>query len=57
MVALLDGDGWQIMTHAIGDAAVRMTLDAYEAAANPTTVERTAGQLWVIDEKRVRIRE
>jgi predicted amidohydrolase YtcJ len=33
VVALLDGDGWQIMTHAIGDAAVRMTLDAYEAAA------------------------
>lgn len=37
-VALLDRDGWQLMTHAIGDAAVRMTLDAYEAAAkaNPT---------------------
>ena len=27
------GRGWQVMTHAIGDAAVRMTLDAYEAAA------------------------
>ena len=33
-VALLDRDGWQVMTHAIGDAAVRMALDAYEAAAN-----------------------
>jgi len=32
-VALLDREGWQVMTHAIGDAAVRMTLDAYEAAA------------------------
>ncbi|MDP3718110.1 MAG: amidohydrolase [Acidobacteriota bacterium] len=32
-VTLLDREGWQIMTHAIGDAAVRMTLDAYEAAA------------------------
>jgi len=32
-VTLLDRDGWQVMTHAIGDAAVRMTLDAYEAAA------------------------
>lgn len=32
-VAMLDREGWQIMTHAIGDAAVRMTLDAYEAAA------------------------
>jgi predicted amidohydrolase YtcJ len=32
-VALLDRAGWQVMTHAVGDAAVRMTLDAYEAAA------------------------
>jgi predicted amidohydrolase YtcJ len=31
---MLDRRGWQVMTHAIGDAAVRMTLDAYEAAAN-----------------------
>jgi hypothetical protein len=39
VVAMLDKAGWQIMTHAIGDAAVRMTLDAYEAAArtNPTS--------------------
>ena len=33
VVATLDKAGWQVMTHAIGDAAVRMTLDAYEAAA------------------------
>ena len=33
IVALLDKRGWQIMTHAIGDAGIRMTLDAYEAAA------------------------
>ena len=32
VVGMLDGRGWQVMTHAIGDAAVRMTLDAYEAA-------------------------
>ena len=32
VVSLLDRNGWQIMTHAIGDAAVRMTLDAYEQA-------------------------
>ncbi len=32
-VTRLDREGWQVMTHAIGDAAVRMTLDAYEAAA------------------------
>lgn len=37
VVAMLDKRGWQVMTHAIGDAAVRMTLDAYEfaAKANP----------------------
>jgi hypothetical protein len=33
IVAMLDRRGWQVMTHAIGDAAVRMALDAYEAAA------------------------
>ncbi|MEO8679453.1 MAG: amidohydrolase [Vicinamibacterales bacterium] len=32
-VAMLDRREWQVMTHAIGDAAIRMTLDAYEAAA------------------------
>jgi predicted amidohydrolase YtcJ len=33
VITMLDQRGWQVMTHAIGDAAVRMTLDAYEAAA------------------------
>ena len=33
VVTLLDKRGWQVMTHAIGDAAVRMTFDAYAAAA------------------------
>jgi predicted amidohydrolase YtcJ len=33
IVTLLDRRGWQVQTHAIGDRAVRMTLDAYEAAA------------------------
>ncbi|HEX4914759.1 MAG TPA: amidohydrolase [Vicinamibacterales bacterium] len=33
IVGMLDRRGWQVMTHAIGDAAVRMTLDAYAAAA------------------------
>ena len=32
-VAMLDHRDWQVMTHAIGDAAIRMTLDAYQAAA------------------------
>jgi predicted amidohydrolase YtcJ len=33
VVTLLDKRGWQIMIHAIGDAGIRMALDAYEAAA------------------------
>jgi len=33
VVAMMDRRGWQVMTHAIGDGAVRMTLDAYDAAA------------------------
>jgi predicted amidohydrolase YtcJ len=32
LVTELDARGWQVMTHAIGDAAVREALDAYEAA-------------------------
>ena len=37
LVSELDARGWQVMTHAIGDAAIREVLDAYEAAraANP----------------------
>lgn len=33
VVAMMDRRGWQVMTHAIGDGAVRMTVDAYDAAA------------------------
>jgi predicted amidohydrolase YtcJ len=33
LVTLLDRRGWQILTHAIGDRAIRMTLDAYQHAA------------------------
>ena len=38
VVTLLDQRGWQVMMHAVGDGAVRMALDAVEAAAavNPT---------------------
>jgi predicted amidohydrolase YtcJ len=32
MVRALDGSGIQIYTHAIGDKAVRITLDAYQSA-------------------------
>ena len=33
IVTLLDKRGWQVMIHAIGDGAIRMSLDAFEAAA------------------------
>jgi predicted amidohydrolase YtcJ len=33
LVTLLDAHGWQIFAHAIGDRAIRMTLDAYQHAA------------------------
>jgi predicted amidohydrolase YtcJ len=33
LVGVLDKDGWQIVIHAIGDAAVRMSLDAIANAA------------------------
>ncbi len=37
LVAMVDKRGWQIWIHAIGDRAIRMSLDAFEraAAANP----------------------
>jgi len=40
IVAMFDKRGWQIQIHAIGDRAIRMALDAFEAAAtvNPAPV-------------------
>ena len=35
LVSDLDARGFQIFTHAIGDRAIRMALDAYEKAARP----------------------
>lgn len=37
IVAMMDRRGWQVLIHAIGDAAVRQSLDAFEhaAAVNP----------------------
>jgi predicted amidohydrolase YtcJ len=32
IVSVMDRRGWQIVTHALGDRAVRMALDAYERA-------------------------
>lgn len=39
LVTRIDKRGWQILIHAIGDRAIRMSLDAYEhaATANPAT--------------------
>jgi predicted amidohydrolase YtcJ len=36
IVSMMDARGWQIFVHAIGDAGIRMTLDAYEKAAKAT---------------------
>ena len=33
IVTMLDKRGWQVMVHAIGDRAIRMSLDAFEHAA------------------------
>src|SRR4029078_741015 len=33
IVTTLDARGWQVFAHAIGDRAIRMTLDAYQNAA------------------------
>ena len=33
LVAMVDKRGWQILIHAIGDRAIRMSLDAFERAA------------------------
>jgi predicted amidohydrolase YtcJ len=32
LVSALDRNGWQVHVHAIGDRAIRMTLDAFERA-------------------------
>lgn len=41
IVTLLDARGWQVLMHAVGDGAVRMALDAVEAAvaANPVPAQ------------------
>ena len=43
IVAMLDRREWQVMTHAIGDAAIRMTLDAYDARRQRAIPRRRAG--------------
>ena len=40
-VAIYDREGFQIMLHAIGDLAVRISLDAFE---NATKLNKTSGR-------------
>jgi len=52
LAAALDREGWQIHVHAIGDRAIRMTLDAFEHAANvnrPRDSRHTITHLQLID--------
>ncbi|MEO6057496.1 MAG: amidohydrolase [Gemmatimonadales bacterium] len=52
LVAMLDRDGFQIHVHAIGDRAIRMTLDALErarAADGPRDARHAIAHLELID--------
>ena len=45
-VRALNQQGWRIGTHAVGDAAMDLVLDAYEAADRDKSI---AGQRWTIE--------
>ena len=45
-VRALHGSGWRVATHAVGDAAIDLVLDAYEAANSDAPL---AGLRWVIE--------
>ena len=52
LAAALDREGWQIHVHAIGDRAIRMTLDAFEhamAVNGPRDSRHTITHLQLID--------
>ena len=52
LVAALDREGWQVHVHAIGDRAIRMTLDAFErsrAAGGAEDARHTITHLQLID--------
>ena len=48
-VASLDAEGFQVHMHAIGDAAVRMALDAIEALPDPGRLRHQLAHLQVVD--------
>lgn len=45
-VRVLHDAGWRVATHAVGDAAIDLVLDGYEAAAEEAPIE---GERWVIE--------
>lgn len=45
-VRTLHGAGWRVATHAVGDAAIDLVLDAYEAADADASI---ADRRWVIE--------
>ena len=45
-VAELNRHGWRVATHAVGDAAIDLVLEAYEAADAERSI---AGRRWVIE--------
>ena len=45
LVAMLDKRGWQILIHAIGDRAIRMSLDAFEHAASAIRLQHAAAAI------------
>ena len=46
VVRALNQRGWQVSTHAVGDAAIDLVLDAYEAAQRDRSI---AGRNWTIE--------
>jgi predicted amidohydrolase YtcJ len=46
VVRALNQRGWRVATHAVGDAAIDLVLDAYEAADRDATI---AGKRWSIE--------
>jgi predicted amidohydrolase YtcJ len=46
LVRTLNQKGWRVCTHAVGDAAIDLVLDAYEKANQDRSI---AGRRWVIE--------
>jgi predicted amidohydrolase YtcJ len=46
VVRTLNSRGWRVATHAVGDAAIDLVLDAYEAADRDSNI---AGKRWSIE--------